>query len=70
MGEQSERRSTKGKKKFMHPSSRGKDVPSPSHISNTLKANLSLDKILGEDITSSMKDVVEGGGKKGCNSHG
>lgn len=67
---ESERRSTKRKRKDMHPGLGCKEVPILSHISETLEANQSLYKILGEDITSPRKDAAKSGGKKGHHNHG
>lgn len=58
------------KRKIINPSSKSKDVPSPSHISDMLEANPSPNKSFGEYITSPMKDVAKGGGKKGHHSLG
>lgn len=47
----------------MHPRLGVKEVPSPSHILDTLEANPSLDKSLWEDITPPMMDSTMGWGK-------
>ena len=66
---ESERKSTNKKRKVIHIGSRSKDFPSPLHILDTTKANPFLVKSLEEDITSPMKDVSKGRGKKGCHYH-
>lgn len=64
-----EMKSTRRRRKVIYPSSGSKDVPTPSKILDTLEANPSLDKSLGEDIISPMKDVSKGRGGKGHQSH-
>lgn len=67
---ESERRSTKRKRKVIHLGYGSKAMPSPSHILDNLEANPSLGKSIGEDITFPMKDTAKGGGKKGHHIHG
>lgn len=50
---------------MIYPCSRNKDIPTPSHFSDTMGGNMSLEKILGEDITSLMKEDTKGGGRWG-----
>ena len=56
--------------KAEHLDLRSRDIPSPSHVSDIMKANPSPKKSVGKDITSPMKEMTKGGGKMGGHSHG
>ena len=60
----------KRKIKVIYLGSKRKGIPGPSHIYDTMEGNPSLDKSLGEGITSPTKEVAKGVGKMGNHHHG
>jgi hypothetical protein len=58
-------KNSKRKKRIYHPTFVSKEITSPPYVFNTIGANPSMVKSVGDEITSPMKVMAMAGGKKG-----
>ena len=58
------KKTTKSKRRTRPSTMKNRDIPSPSHVFNTLGTNPSSVSI-GDDVTSPIKSMTMSGGRKG-----